>query len=87
MDKIQGVTVRPILITNDEGEDDEEEWHLVDFGRDADYWEMFGIYKRFTDGRGYAYSGGWAEQLAIHDEVIELFLALDSAIERPKSGE
>ena len=87
MDPIPGVTDRPILLTNGEGIDDEEEWHLIDFGRDEDYWEIFGIYKRFTDGRGYAYSGGWAEQLCSHDEIIELFLALDAAIERPKQGE
>jgi len=87
MEPIPGITEWGILVTNGEGVDDKEEWHLPNFGRDSDYWEMFDIYKRFIDGRGYAYAGGWAEQLAVHDEVIELFLALDAAIERPKQGE
>jgi hypothetical protein len=87
MEKIPGVTDRPILITNGEGIDDEEEWHLINFGRDADYWNMWSIYKRFIDGRGYAYAGGWANQLCLHDEIIELFMALDASIERPKSAD
>lgn len=85
MEKIPGITEKPILITNDEGEDDAEEWHLVNFGRDSDYWDMYSIYKRFVDGRGYAYQGGWAEQLAIHDEVIDLFIALDARIKGPEN--
>ena len=48
---------------------------------------MWTIYKRFTDGREYAYAGGWANQLAIHDEIIDLFLTLDATIERPKNGD
>jgi len=87
MEVINGITESPILLTNGEGEDDEEEWFLVDFGRDSDYWEMWNIYTRFIDGRGYAYGGGWANQLAIHDEIIELFISLDAAIERPKQKE
>jgi hypothetical protein len=87
MEEIPGVTDRPILVTNGEGKDDAEEWHLIDFGRDSDYMDMWSIYKRFSDGRGYGYAGGWANQLAIHDEVIDLFMALDAAIERPKHGD
>jgi hypothetical protein len=86
MEELQGITDGPILLTNGEGVDDAEEWHLVNFGRDADFWDMYGIYKRFIDGRGYAYSGGWAEQLAIHDETIELFIALDASVKRPEDG-
>lgn len=87
MDKIPGVTERSFLLTNDDGLDDEDEWHLIDFGRDEDFLEMWGIYKRWRDGRGYAYGGGWAEQLAIQDEIIDLFIRLDASIEKPKSGE
>jgi hypothetical protein len=86
MPEIKGITEGPILLTNGEGEDDSEEWHLVDFGRDYDYACAFVIYRRFRDGLGFAYSGGWAEQLAIHVELIELFQALDGLIERPKDG-
>lgn len=84
METIQGIIDHPILLTNGEGEDDEDEWHLLNFGRDDDFWQMYAIYKRFIDGRGYAYAGGWAEQLAVQDEIIDLFMALDATIERPK---
>lgn len=87
MPVIEGVTEFPILLTNDEGEDDAEEWHLPDFGRDVDYWQAFAIYRRQRDGMGYAYEGGWAEQLASHIEIIELFQALDALIPRPKDGD
>jgi hypothetical protein len=86
------LTEEVITVYNEEGESERDKegfliWRLPNFGRDADYWDMWSIYKRFVDGRGYAYQGGWAEQLAIHDEVIDLFLALDASIERPKSGD
>lgn len=87
MEQIPGVTAHNILVTNGEGIDDDEEWHLVDFGMDEEYIAMWNIYRRYKDGRGYAYSGGWAEQLAIHDELIDLFMALDAGIERPKNGD
>lgn len=48
---------------------------------------MFVIYRRFMDGRGYAYGGGWAEQLAWHDEIIDLFMALDRCVKGPDDGD
>lgn len=87
MEELPGITTGAILVTNGEGEDDEEEWHLEGFGRDAEYWEIYGIYRWFSERGQFAYSGGWAEQLAIHIEIIDLFSALDATIERPKGGE
>jgi hypothetical protein len=84
---IDDITGRTILVTNGEGEDDEEEWHLIDFGRDEDYFEAFSIYRRFIGGLGFAYAGGWANQISVHIEIIELFQALDALVERPKNGE
>lgn len=66
--------------------DDAEEWHLVDFGLDVEYWTLFSIFRRFRDGMGYAYGGGWAEQLAIHIETIELFQALDALVKKDDDG-
>lgn len=86
METIQGITEHPVLLTNGEGEDDDDEWHLLNFGRDDDFWQMYSIYKILIDEGHYAYGGGWAEQLAIHREIIDLFMALDATIERPKNG-
>jgi hypothetical protein len=86
MPAIADITEGPILITNGEGADDDEEWHLPDFGQDADYWDAFAVYRRWRDEMGYAYDGGWAQQLATHIEIIELFQALDALIERPDHG-
>jgi hypothetical protein len=86
MPLIKGITEGPILLTNDEGDDDPEEWHLPGFGRDDDYASAFEIYRRFRDGMGFAYSGGWADQLSTHVEIIELFQALDALIPRPDDG-
>jgi len=76
-----------ILVTNGEGEDDGSEWHLSDFGRDGDYSAMWAIYRRLAMDGKYAYSGGWAEQLAVHIEIIDLFRALDASVEYPKAKE
>ena len=85
MDPIPGITEHPILITNDDGIDDDEEWHLIDFGRDEDYFTAYSIYGKYIQGH-FAYTGGWAEQLATHIEIIDLFGALDGAIERPEQA-
>jgi len=86
MEAIPGLTDRNLLITNGEGEDDEDEWFLPDFGRDGDYAKAYDIYRYFSEHGILPYSGGWAEQLSINKEIIDLFTALDRAIERPESG-
>ena len=85
MEAIPGITDRNLLITNGEGEDDDDEWHLPDFGRDDDYARAFDIYRYFTQYGILPYSGGWADQLAIHKEIIDIFSALDVAIKRPEN--
>jgi len=80
------VTDHDLLITNGEGDDDDEEWHLPDFGRDEDYAAMLSIYRRLSMDGKYAYAGGWAEQLAVHIEIIDLFRALDAGVEFPKAA-
>jgi len=44
------------------------------------------IYDRLATFGKYAYNGGWAEQLAVHIESIDLFSFLDRAIDRPKNS-
>ena len=87
MEPIPGLIDHGILITNEEGEDDDEEWHLPDFGRDEEYAAAYEIYRYFSQHGMLPYSGGWAEQLAVHKEIIDLFEALDVSIEGPKNGD
>ena len=75
---------KAILVTNGEGEDDDEEWFLPNFGRDEEYYSALNIYLQLREHNSYPYSGGWAEQLAIHHEIIELFKALDYSIPVPE---
>ena len=84
IEAIPGLLEDPVLITNDEGEDDDEEWFLSNFGRDEEYAEAYGMYRWLVEYGKLPYYGGWAEQLAIDKEIIDLFAALDRAIERPK---
>jgi len=75
-----------ICVNNQEGTDSEDddgaEWFLPDLGVDVEYFGYEKLFLRFRDGLGFAYAGGWADQLWQHVEIIELYMALDKAIKR-----
>ena len=84
IDGIPGLIDSAILVTNGEGVDDDEEWHLPNFGRDDEYAMAYDIYRWLVEYGKLPYGDAWAENLAIHKDIIDLFAALDRSIEIPK---
>jgi hypothetical protein len=54
---------------------------------DDEYFTYEKIYMRFKKGIGWMNYGGWGDQLWQHLEIVELFMALDAVIVRPKHGD